>query len=118
MQDCVGLLIAFVLGFFMKTLMGTVCESRLVEGDDSNEVLWWQFCDVDEFDLNAAQQCRDNYWRGTVTAGWQDMDCSQIRKYLSEDDNCLNNTIGTLEVTCTDACWDGYYCVDGVCVPP
>ena len=33
MQDWVGLLIAFVLGFFMKSLMGTVCQSRLVEGD-------------------------------------------------------------------------------------
>ena len=32
MQDWIGLLIAFVLGFFMKHLLGTVCESRLVEG--------------------------------------------------------------------------------------
>ena len=31
MQDWIELLIAFVLGFFMKTLMGTVCQSRLVE---------------------------------------------------------------------------------------
>jgi hypothetical protein len=33
MQDWVGLLIAFVLGFFMKSLMGTLCHSRLVEGE-------------------------------------------------------------------------------------
>ena len=32
MQDLVGLLIAFVVGFFMKHLLGTVCQSRLVEG--------------------------------------------------------------------------------------
>ena len=32
MQDWIDLLIAFVLGFFMKTLMGTVCQSRLVDG--------------------------------------------------------------------------------------
>ena len=32
MQDLIGLLIAFFLGFLMKHLLGTVCESRLVEG--------------------------------------------------------------------------------------
>ena len=32
MQDWVELLIAFILGFFAKHLLGTVCQSRLVEG--------------------------------------------------------------------------------------
>ena len=32
MQDWIGLLIAFVVGFFMKHLLETVCESRLIEG--------------------------------------------------------------------------------------
>ena len=32
MQDWVELLIAFVLGFFVKHLLGTVCNSRLIEG--------------------------------------------------------------------------------------
>lgn len=36
MQDWVGLLIAFVVGFFAKHLLGTVCESRLVEGTSDN----------------------------------------------------------------------------------
>ena len=32
MKDYIELLIAFVLGFFMKHLLGTVCQSRLIEG--------------------------------------------------------------------------------------
>jgi hypothetical protein len=32
MQDWVELLIAFILGFFVKHLLGTVCNSRLIEG--------------------------------------------------------------------------------------
>ena len=32
MQDLIELLIAFILGVFMKPLLGTVCQSRLVEG--------------------------------------------------------------------------------------
>jgi hypothetical protein len=32
MQDWIYLLIAFILGFFVKHLLGTVCHSRLVEG--------------------------------------------------------------------------------------
>ena len=35
MQDWVGLLIAFVIGFFAKHLLGTVCQSRLVEGSST-----------------------------------------------------------------------------------
>ena len=38
MQDLVGLLIAFVLGFFAKHLLETVCQSRLVEGKYSGLV--------------------------------------------------------------------------------
>lgn len=33
MQDWIGLLIAFVLGFFMKSLMGTMCQSHLIEAN-------------------------------------------------------------------------------------
>ena len=36
MRDWIKLLIAFVLGFFMKHLLGTVCGNRLVEGEDDN----------------------------------------------------------------------------------
>jgi hypothetical protein len=36
MKDLIALLIAFVLGFFMKSLMGTVCGGRLVEGENTN----------------------------------------------------------------------------------
>jgi hypothetical protein len=36
MKDWISLLIAFVLGFFMKHLLGTVCGNRLVEGEDDN----------------------------------------------------------------------------------
>ena len=32
MQDWIELLIAFVLGFFMKMLLGTMCSGHLVEG--------------------------------------------------------------------------------------
>ena len=32
MKDWIELLVAFVLGFFMKHLLGTVCQGRLVEG--------------------------------------------------------------------------------------
>tara|TARA_B110000858_G_scaffold188676_1_gene234511 strand:- start:143 stop:457 length:315 start_codon:yes stop_codon:yes gene_type:complete len=32
MQDWIYLLIAFILGFFVKHLLGTVCRSRLIEG--------------------------------------------------------------------------------------
>ena len=34
MKDYIELLIAFVLGFFMKHLLGTVCQSRLIEGEE------------------------------------------------------------------------------------
>ena len=41
MQDWIGLLIAFVLGFFMKQLLGTMCHSRLVEGNSSYPKCNW-----------------------------------------------------------------------------
>ena len=34
MKDWIGLLIAFVVGFFMKILLGTLCGNRLIEGDE------------------------------------------------------------------------------------
>jgi hypothetical protein len=37
MKDWIELLVAFVLGFFMKSLMGTICQSRLVEGSDPEQ---------------------------------------------------------------------------------
>jgi hypothetical protein len=38
MQDWIYLLIAFILGFFVKHLLGTVCRSRLIEGSLVAEV--------------------------------------------------------------------------------
>lgn len=40
MKDYIELLIAFVLGFFMKHLLGTVCQSRLIEGDDWTQTIY------------------------------------------------------------------------------
>tara|TARA_B110000858_G_scaffold190579_1_gene238717 strand:+ start:1399 stop:1563 length:165 start_codon:yes stop_codon:yes gene_type:complete len=39
MKDWIELLVAFVLGFFMKSLMGTICQSRLVEGSDPAQAM-------------------------------------------------------------------------------
>ena len=65
MQDWISLLIAFILGFFMKHLLGTVCGNRLVEGEDVPDTtdcsfetipeIWKNY--MDEAIFNSSNKC-------------------------------------------------------------
>tara|TARA_B110000858_G_scaffold193793_1_gene247023 strand:- start:1038 stop:1364 length:327 start_codon:yes stop_codon:yes gene_type:complete len=56
MQDWVELLIAFMLGFFVKHLLGTVCNSRLIEGVRERELVAG---DTVGDDCNEDNDCRN-----------------------------------------------------------
>ena len=82
MKDYIELLIAFVLGFFMKHLLGTVCQSRLIEGDwQPGDTLPPLAYDNNKYSFEDGEECGHNFHCNSGQCGFTNMPGRQPATY-------------------------------------
>ena len=114
MQDLIQLLIAFVLGFFMKYLLGTVCQSRLVEGSASVDMAMEKIEDTgascvkantnvygDAYETICPKHFTENKIRTSLQGAWaEDLEAAENDSKKLLEIACVHDLHAELEPSC------------------